>query len=185
MILVVDLASIPPEGLEIKGDLQAAELHLGPDEDFRLAAGGTVSCRLERAEDGSVHVRGHLSTALGLECNRCLEGFALPVDQDLDLFYLPRLARATQEEEEDVELADRDLVIAYYEGDRLDLGDVLREQLFLALPMKRLCRNECQGRCASCGANLNLGTCSCPPPAHDGDARLEVLRGLLDPSTKH
>jgi uncharacterized protein len=117
---------------------------------------------------------------LALECARCLESFAWTVDQDLDLFFLPHEPGRTDEEEDEVELSDRDMVVAYYEGDRLDLGDIVREQLFLAVPMRSLCRDDCGGRCASCGANRNRERCGCPPAAPETDSRLLPLRKILD-----
>jgi uncharacterized protein len=83
------------------------------------------------------------------------------VDQELDLFYLPHEAGQDQEEEDEVELSDRDVVVAYYEGDRLDLGDVIREQLFLTVPLARVCREDCRGLCPTCGGNRNQQACAC------------------------
>ena len=163
-MLVINVSRIPPEGLDIKEDLQAGEVHLEGEDNFTLAPGGRLECRLERGEDDSVHVRGRLSARLALQCGRCLEPFALPVEQDLDLFYLRRRSDEPGEEADEVELADRDMVIAYYDGDVLDLGEMVREQFFLAVPLKRLCREECGGICPTCGGNRNQTRCECPPP---------------------
>jgi uncharacterized protein len=128
----------------------------------------------------SIHVRGHLSAPLRLECGRCLEPFAVGLDQDLDLFYLPHRPDDDRQEEDEVELTDRDMVVAYYKGDRLDLGEVVREQCFLSLPLKPLCREDCRGRCPSCGRNRNAESCGCPAPEEAGDARLAGLKKLFD-----
>ena len=100
--------------------------------------------------------------------------------QELDLFYLPRGGAPEEAQEEEVELTDRDVVVGYYEGDRLDLGEVVREQILLALPLKPLCREDCRGLCPACGQNRNLVPCGCPPPEEPGDPRLEPLRKLVD-----
>jgi uncharacterized protein len=163
-VLVINVSRIPPEGLEIEESLQPGEVHLEGEDSFNLAPGGRLECRLERGEEDTVHVRGRLSARLGLQCGRCLEAFVLPVEQDLDLFYLRRGAEHEGEEEDEVELADRDMVIAYHDGDELDLGEMVREQFFLAVPLKRLCREECRGLCPTCGANRNDDRCECPPP---------------------
>ncbi len=63
---------------------------------------------------------------------------------------------------------DRDMVVAYYKGDRLDLGEVVREQCFLSLPLKRLCREDCRGRCPTCGAQPEHGDLRMPDPGGDG-----------------
>ena len=164
-MLVINVSRIPPEGLEVQESLEPGEVHLEGEDGFDLSPGGRLEARLERGEDDSAHVRGRLSARLGLQCGRCLEPFVLPVEQDLDLFYLPRRADEEGEEEDEVELADRDMVIAYYDGDELDLGEMIREQFFLTLPLKRLCREECRGLCPTCGSNRNDVRCECPPPA--------------------
>lgn len=164
-MLVINVSRIPPEGLEVKESLQPGEVHLEGEDTFSLAPGGRLESRLERGEDESVHVRGRLSARLSMQCGRCLEPFALPVEQDLDLFYLRRRADDAGEEEDEVELGDRDMVIAYYGGDELDLGEMVREQFFLTVPLKRLCREECRGLCPTCGSNRNEVRCDCTPEA--------------------
>lgn len=177
-MLVVEISNIPAEGLEVHEDLKAGEVHLEGEESFTLLEGGRLDCRLDRGDDRSIHVRGRLKASLELQCGRCLEAFPFSVDQELDLFYLPHGAGDGEEEEDEVELADRDMVVAYYQGERLDLGDMIREQFFLAIPMKRLCRENCAGICPTCGANRNARTCACPP-AETG-SRLADLGAVFD-----
>jgi DUF177 domain-containing protein len=179
-MLVIEVSQIPPEGLEIEEPLNAEGLHLEDGDDFSLRPGGVLRGRLERADGASVHVRGRLGAALELECSRCLERFPMPLDQDLDLFYLPHKPDDDREEEDEVELSDRDMVVAYYRGDRLDLGEVVREQCFLALPLKPLCRDDCRGRCPSCGRNRNAESCACPAPEETADPRFASLKKLID-----
>ena len=105
----------------------------------------------------------------------------MDVAQKLDLFYLPRLASRPEDEEEEVELDDHEVVVGYYDDERLDLGEVVREQLLLSLPMKRVCREECQGICPTCGRNRNTASCACAAPEEPVDSRLEPLRKLVGP----
>lgn len=176
-MLLIDISQIPPEGLSVHETLAASEVHVEGEESFALRPGGVIDCHVDKVDGASIHVRGRLRAALDLECGRCLEPFALAVDQELDLFYLPGGAGAAEEEEE-VELKDRDMVVAYYRGDRLDLGDVIREQFFLATPLKPLCRDDCRGRCPSCGIDRNTAACACPVP--EGDPRLLDLKKIFD-----
>jgi len=177
-MLLIEVSQIPPEGLFIDESLQPGEVHVEGEETFSLAAGGKLACRIERGDDETVHVRGRVAAQLGIECGRCLSPFAFPVDQDLDLFYLPRRRDQEEQEEDEVELTDHEMIVAYYSQNRLDLGEMVREQFFLALPMKRLCREGCLGLCLKCGANRNTVTCGCQPPSEE-DARLSPLRKLL------
>jgi uncharacterized protein len=179
-MLLIDIPRIPPEGLDLDETLDTAGVHLEGDDELVLQS-GRLDCRLEIVDGTTVHVSGQLAGRVTVECGRCLEHFAVAVDQKLDQFYLPRLASRPEDEEEEVELSDHDVVVGYYAEDRLDLGEVVREQLFLALPLKRLCREDCQGLCPTCGRNRNTESCACPAPEEPADPRLEPLRKLIGP----
>ena len=170
-MLSLSVFKIPPEGLDINQPLEPQELHLDGEADFELHSGGSVDCHIDRGADDTVHVRGHLDAELGLRCGRCLDPFRLPVHHEMDLFYLPR-AETPTEQEEDVALSGRDLVVAYYDGEHIDLGELIREQFVLSLPMKKICKDGCAGLCPSCGANHNRTSCECPGEADEVDPRL-------------
>jgi uncharacterized protein len=178
-LLVIETARIPPEGLDIEASLDAPLLHLEGDREIMLGPGGEFRGRAELVEGETLHISGRFVSPFEVECGRCLDRFSRRVDERLDLFFMPRRQGEDEEQEEDVRLADRDLVVGYYEGGRLDLGDVLREQLLLSLPLKRVCREACQGLCPSCGCNRNRASCSCPETPEPADPRLEGLRRLL------
>jgi uncharacterized protein len=57
----------------------------------------------------------------------------------------------------------------------LDLEPIVRDACILELPLAPLCRDDCQGLCAVCGANRNRETCSCETPL---DPRWAALAGL-------
>ena len=126
-------------------------------ETFRVAA--PVSLEFEIFKDKQHFlVIGTVKTALEVACSRCLEGFAFPVDAQFDLRYQPHALNASAEERQ---IEEDDLSTSYYDNDDLDLGQLMLEQFYLSLPMKPLCRHECQGLCAVCGTNLNRGACQC------------------------
>jgi uncharacterized protein len=118
---------------------------------------------------------GTIETTLEMACGRCLEPFRLPVSVGFDLQYLPQTENRGEGERE---VEEDDLSTAYYQGEHINLGDLVREQLYLTLPMKPLCRADCRGLCPECGANLNATTCGCVPRWED--PRLAPLRTLLD-----
>src|SRR5688572_7213520 len=78
---------------------------------------------------------GTVQTTLELSCGRCLEAFVWPVDATFDLRYQPH-AQNTGEGEREIE--EDDLTTAFYENDEIDLGQLMREQFYLSLPMKPL-----------------------------------------------
>lgn len=178
-MMLIDIPRIPPDGLDLDEALDPASVHLEGESEFELEPGGRLRAHVE-LDDTTVHVRGKLSGSLRLDCGRCLERYALTLDHELDLFYLPRAAESADDQEDEVELSDREVVVGYYDTPRLDLGEIVREQLFLSLPFKRLCSEACRGLCPSCGKNLNAGECPCPPAEEPVDPRLSALRGLID-----
>jgi uncharacterized protein len=127
------------------------------DDAFRVVAPVELAFDIFK-DNAQFRLVGSVSTTLELPCSRCLEPFALPVASSFDLRYQPHTEN-TGEGEREVE--EDDLTTAFYENDTIDLGHLMREQFFLALPMKPLCREDCQGLCPDCGTNLNRGTCSC------------------------
>ena len=116
---------------------------------------------------------GTVRTELELPCSRCLEPFRLAVDASLDQRFLPAAEMGTEQERE---VQEEDLDVSYYRDDQIDLNELLREQFYLALPMKPLCVEACEGLCAQCGTNLNTGTCTCNVQWED--PRLAPLKGL-------
>ena len=108
-----------------------------------------------------IRIRGHLGTGLEACCDRCLVQVGIPVERDFDLFYRPLQAIAREEE---IEIPADELEVGFFSGDGIELADVVREQVILSVPMKVVCRDECQGLCPVCGANRNVVACHCVPP---------------------
>jgi uncharacterized protein len=172
-MLSIAVSQIPPDGLVLQEELAPAAVHLEGDEEFRLE-GGRLAARVEKGDDEAVHVRGTLRASLELACARCLDRFRVERQDPVELYFLP--GRSAREEEEEVELSDRELVVGYYENDRLDLGEAVREHLVLSVPMKPVCRPECRGLCPICGGNRNLEACACREAP---DTPLAGLQALL------
>ena len=147
------------------------------NEEFRLVA--PVELQVEVRKDAKkVRLVGHIRTTLECDCSRCLEPFAVPVDSAFDLLFLPASSAGDHGEDDEQEVHDDDVGVAYYKDDEIDLGEVMREQFYLALPMKPLCREECRGLCPACGINRNRETCDCKTDWVD--PRMEPLRKLKD-----
>ena len=144
-----------------------------PDpESFRVVA--PVSLAFDIFKDNAqFHLTGRVQTSLELPCSRCLEPLTVPVDLPFDLRYQPHTANAGEGERE---IEEDDLSTAFYENDEIDLGQLMREQFYLALPMKPLCSEACRGLCPVCGTNLNRGACDCKRDWDD--PRLAPLREL-------
>src|SRR5947199_9767087 len=141
------------EGLEIRHLYPEGKPALG--EDARLVGPTEVDLQATRAAE-KVRLVGSLAATVAFECDRCLAPLSAKVEQSFDLLYLPPLGVG-----EEHELHDDDLSIAFYQGQTIDVDDLVREQVELTLPMARLCSEACRGLCPQCGANLNQGECAC------------------------
>jgi uncharacterized protein len=131
------------------------------------------SAELLEHTDGEVRLQCAYTVEMGATCDRCLGQARFPLNQALDLFYRPMSFIAREEE---VEIDEGETEIGFYEGEGIELEGVLREQILLALPMQRICREDCKGICPQCGKNRNEGACECAPES--GEPRWEALRNL-------
>ena len=142
------------------------------DDSFKVAEPVTLAFDIFK-DKAQFRLVGRVQTVLELPCDRCLEPFTLPVDPTFDLRYQPH-ADNTGEGEREIE--EDDLSTAFYDDQTIDLGQLMREQFYLSVPMKPLCREDCRGLCPFCGTNLNRGACDCKREWED--PRLAVLKTL-------
>lgn len=155
------------EGLNLHHLYPEGEPGLSGD-DSRLAGRSTLDLQATRAGE-QVRLVGHVNAKVEFECDRCLKPLSAVVDQSFDLLYVPPLGTG-----EEHELGDDDLLIAFYQGGEIDIDDLVREQVELAIPMARLCVEQCRGLCPECGGNLNEAECACE--TEQGDPRWAALK---------
>jgi uncharacterized protein len=155
---------------------QPADLPDG-DGDYRVTAPVDLRMTIHKDQD-RFRLVGTVKSALELECSRCLEPYVLPVDREFDLRYLPSLAAVPESgDEEETEVEEDDVSITFYRDEQIDLNELLREQFYLALPMKPLHAADCKGICPQCGTNRNTAPCDCNPQWED--PRMAGLKTLL------
>jgi uncharacterized protein len=107
----------------------------GADVDFDL--------RFEAVSEG-VLVTGSAIAPLTGECARCLD----PLTSSTEVSF-QELYRYLPDPGEDEADEDR-----FLDGDLIDLEPAFRDAVVLALPLSPLCREDCPGLCAVCGAKL-------------------------------
>jgi uncharacterized protein len=120
-----------------------------------------------------IRITGHVATRMEIACDRCLETADFPLEADFSLLYRPAFLTPEQAE---VAIEPSEAEVGFYEGEGLELGDVLREEILLLLPMQRVCREECKGICPVCGQNRNEVDCQCHQEL--ADDRWAGLRNL-------
>jgi uncharacterized protein len=127
--------------LTVEGQAEPIEEHRGPREivlDIRL--------------------RAKWAGKFEAVCARCVEPVEYQLSGEFDLIFRPQAVDADGAERA---ITAAETEIGYYEERGLLLEDVLREQVWLTLPVRSLCQPDCKGLCPHCGRNQNLEKCNC------------------------
>jgi uncharacterized protein len=177
--VLLNLQELELKPVHFNVDIPAGEI----DYDQRLKQTSALHAQgsAEMPNNGldEVRIRGSLAVTVEAACDRCLETARVPIEKDFDLHYLPAEQFAAGGEALIEEEASE---VAYYDSSRLDLNDILREVVLLALPMQVVCSETCKGICPSCGQNRNVKECRCETRALDDRwSKLKALRTELSP----
>ncbi len=150
------VSQIPDEGVEIHSIETAKSLGISPPD---LTLDNEVQIDAMVSRQGRIFfIDGSLRTSLLLICSRCAGEFSYPVKSE---FYCQEEPFGKSEMETEAVLRRGDMDIDHYRGDEVELNDIFREQVILAVPMHPLCKAECLGLCPKCGQNLNIRKCDC------------------------
>ena len=143
------------------------------DERVSLTEPVTVSGRV-RLAGNEVFVKGHVETRAQVECDRCLKHVEASVNAEFTLEYIPG---SEYESSGAAELTEEELSVAVFDGQALDVDEIVKEQILLAVPTRMLCREDCKGICPECGTDRNTGDCNCT--TEDIDPRWAALKKLI------
>ncbi len=98
---------------------------------------------------GIVTIEAEAVFSIDVCCDRCAEDITLDYEVPME----HGLVHTLNDEENDDYILVEDM--------RLDLKELTLEDIYLALPGKFLCKEDCKGLCSQCGANLNEAPCNC------------------------
>ncbi|MDD2220922.1 MAG: DUF177 domain-containing protein [Clostridia bacterium] len=135
-------------------------------EEFLLAEPVALSGFVEN-NGNQLFVKAELKAKCLLVCSRCGGQFTLPLVCNFCEGY-SQTPLADQEGENDIH---------QFFGDSINPATEVLQRIFLELPMKALCKEDCKGLCPDCGINLNLDSCNCA--AEKIDPRLEKLKDFI------
>lgn len=111
-----------------------------------------------------INLTGIVKTKIQLTCSRCLE----PFPYDISLEINEKFSNLIANEDDD---------IIFLDSDTIDITEIIVNNIILTLPIKRLCKENCQGLCQKCGSNLNYSMCNCVKD--EVDPRLAKLKDLF------
>ena len=163
----IHLNDIPDEGVDLAVQVpQDRWFHQLMKDAFAelLVPNGRArgQLRILRSER-TIIISGDIVVELCPRCDRCMETFRDEVFIPIQEYLIPQSEREERRiaDNQDLELDAEDLQFSTFKGQHLELGEILREQIVLDLPIQYLCREDCRGLCDHCGINLNNASCRC------------------------
>ena len=163
--MVIDISDL------IRGNIDSKEECLVFETDVLLQESGDIQFTKPVKLDSTLNfasdiisLDGRITTRLRLSCSRCLEEFYTDIDVEVH-------------EKFSGNLNNKDDEINFIEGDVIDISNIIENIIEMALPIKKLCNEECKGLCHHCGINLNLLNCNCEKG--NLDPRLKKLGDLF------
>lgn len=152
------------------------EIEAAPPEGLGAPCVGPVHGRVQLTNAGhEIIARGEVTAIFELECRRCLRRFQQTVTATINE---PCALREIDQLEAYMVATDEPEALPILEGQLINLGELVRQNLVVALPARPLCKLDCRGLCPYCGKDLNEGPCECAE--EQIDPRLAPLRALLD-----
>lgn len=176
--LTIPLYDIPPQGMPCA--LEDPAVFDAPIAEFGMDCRVTTPLRAAYTlmpVDSGCLIRGTLTGAVIVPCDRCAEDCAVAIHHKIETF-APFPAEAEQDADTGADDASHHIHIINGVS-VLDLAALSWEEFLLALPPRPLCVQACKGLCPQCGVNLNTGSCDCVETG--GDPRLALLRSLQIP----
>lgn len=169
--MIIELASVgnTPKAVDITFEPGQIDL-----DGEMVSLAGDASFRGEVLRDGGkVHVRGTTTADVELSCTRCLAPRKMHLDIPVNGVFVDAAEESLADE---TEVDPGDLDESLVAGGVIEMADVVREQILLAIPIQVLCREDCKGLCPKCGADLNLINCKCIDD--EVDPRWAALKNL-------
>ena len=154
--MIIDLLQLSDHEKDFAFELQPDEIELD-EETARLNKPVKITGKLKKGI-AQVDVSGEIKGEIELDCTRCIQAQKTILDIPFNVEYVSTEYYTSNKE---AELGERDLEVAVYEDDKINLNELVREQILLNLPIRFYCKEDCKGLCLKCGANKNLTDCSC------------------------
>ncbi len=129
-----------------------------------------VNVLLEKTKD-HILIKVSINANRHCECDRCLREYDRSFTNEYHMFYISDIQNKKLYNEDVVTVIRKD-------QDYIDISNDVREYILLSVPMKNLCKEDCQGLCPRCGSDLNFRQCICE--TEKVDPRWLALKGLLN-----
>jgi uncharacterized protein len=169
--MFLDINKIDPEGFPFDENLRLPDL-AGVGRESHPVLEARIHGEAKPGSRG-VDLRGRLEAKVSMPCSRCIEPFVVEIDTDVCLTLVPEAVEFAHGE---ARVEGEDARLFYASEGKADLSIIAVEQIYLNLPQKPICSQECKGLCPECGSNRNADRCDCR--IEDVDPRLAPLLEL-------
>ncbi|MGI8788663.1 MAG: YceD family protein [Pyrinomonadaceae bacterium] len=167
--MIIDLITLKNSPFHFSFSISPEEIELDSDEaklKNAVSIEGDLTKRIVQTD-----VEGEINADVEIECTRCLQA----ADANLKIpFSVSYIEPENYTEEKESELGASDLQISVFGGEKIDVNELVREQILLNLPGQIFCQEDCKGLCRKCGANRNLIDCNCEE--NEVDPRWSALK---------
>ncbi len=169
--MIIDLITLEKSPHSFDFTLASGEIDL-ESESVKLKDDVRIEGRLTN-HIAQTDIEGEIIAAVELDCTRCLQ----KIERTLEFpFEAAFVTEENYTEAKEAELNAADLDVSIFDGTRIDMTELIREQIILNLPAQIFCSADCKGLCAKCGANRNLINCNCEEK--EIDPRWAALKNL-------
>ena len=177
--MFISIQELELHEIVFKEEFQPGAIDFG--QDIRQRRPLSASGRAELVEEHrgkndivrDIRFIGRFDVGMELKCARCLEPVAADLHDDFDLLYRPL---GVDQRKDEVSISVAETEIGFYSGEGILLEEVVKEQVFLSVPVKVVCHSECRGLCPQCGKNMNYEACNCEQSY--GDPRWAALADI-------
>lgn len=163
---VSDILEVNGGQVEVADAVELDPLVVG-DETFTFTGPVSFDMTLTNTSAGIVGA-GNVNARVSAECSRCLEPFEMPLEGEIEAFYVQGGDREGIPDEQQVEPI---------EDSSVDVMPAIVAALVLEAPFAPLCSEECKGICPQCGANRNVDECGCEAPKEPSP--FDVLKDMF------
>ncbi|MGX4598773.1 YceD family protein [Faecalimicrobium sp. JNUCC 81] len=142
------------------------------EESYKLSSPISVDGKISNTNKG-LYLDVDVSFIIVDKCSRCLEEVEVPIEYSIQGFLV-------KENFDEDTFEDDDAFI--YDGQAINIVDLIEQTLDFKLPAQVLCNEDCEGLCQGCGVNLNKEECSCNEIANDEetiDPRFAKLKDIF------
>lgn len=163
-INIAEMFSQTVNDVNVNQVFEQKEITFGGDT-FGVVKPITLEMHLQKLGNDDYLADGRITATLSAPCSRCVED----VIKEVTITFTKELDTNVHDTDEELH--------EYLDGVVFDLEKMVLDEVYMNIPMKVLCSEDCLGICKSCGNNLNHAACDCEDD--NIDPRLAGLKDLF------